>query len=860
MIDKMTRSLVLVTAMLVLLRIDVLGAESLPPRALARIGDHRFYHGPGIACAVLSPDGRRAASAVHYPVTDDERDAYTRAIVLWDAVTGERLRELLVPSAPIECLAFSADGKRLAAAYTISGLAPFASRAVVVVFDVETGKVLRQLKEFNQAVHHLQFSADGKQLRVSECDGPVSAWDTASGKQLRLWKPPAKKDEDSGKVARGVLSPDGKVVAWEVGCQEDVRMSIRLRVHDAATDKLLYQMRLKRHEKSFTFSADGKRFAANCLDKLTSSDSELTIWETATGKKRRTLADLGVQRFALTPDGQQAAIYTSDGRLRMWDLQTGKPARDLCPPFLPLKNTFLAPPFVFSADGKTLLLATDSTLRLLDTTTGKERVVSGHRAAVTPHFSADGRTLFTSCGERRCRWNVSGKEPALSRHERKNAWEINSLAYSGDDRLFLDEVDQRFRIRATASGRVQRELESDDWRPVSGRFAPDASRVLLDYVRGDRLPDERPDLLRLYDLKLGKVSGQIKPVDQMGTAMFSPDGRLIAWAAHSGGVHLHDAVSGKAVRTLHSVRSFATVDRIGACLLFSPDSEYAIEGRLMLPMRVFQVSSGREIARFYGNPEQKSKAGALSCLACSPDNRLIAVAEEESGTVRLIEVASGKMRVEFAGHRHGVHGLAFAPDGKTLASGGEDNVVFLWDVTGARTTIAANKARDNDLTSWWSDLASEDGKCAGVAIASLLRKPEASVAFFQERLRPAQALDDKRLARLLADLDDAAFETREAANRELTRLGERAEAALRRALANRPSLEMRRRIEDVLSKLEPTPPSSETLRMLRAIEVLEYVGTPAARRCLETLAKGAPDARQTRDAKAALQRLANKRA
>src|SRR6185312_14945802 len=102
----------------------------------------------------------------------------------------------------------------------------------------------------------------------------------------------------------------------------------------------------------------------------------------------------------------------------------------------------------------------------------------------------------------------------------------------------------------------------------------------------------------------------------------------------------------------------------------------------------------------------------------SPDNRLLAVAEKESGIVRLIEIASGKLRAEFAGHRHGVHGLAFAPDGKTLASGGEDNVVFLWDVTGARTLATVDKASANDLARWWSDLAAEDGKRAGVAAAS----------------------------------------------------------------------------------------------------------------------------------------------
>ena len=90
----------------------LLGAEELPPRALARLGDHHFYHGPGVTCAVLSPEGRHVASAATYPcyckyLGDKEREAYERIIVLWEAATGERVRDLTVPHAPVSCLAFS---------------------------------------------------------------------------------------------------------------------------------------------------------------------------------------------------------------------------------------------------------------------------------------------------------------------------------------------------------------------------------------------------------------------------------------------------------------------------------------------------------------------------------------------------------------------------------------------------------------------------------------------------------------------------------------------------------------------------------------------------------------------------------
>ena len=73
-------------------------------------------------------------------------------------------------------------------------------------------------------------------------------------------------------------------------------------------------------------------------------------------------------------------------------------------------------------------------------------------------------------------------------------------------------------------------------------------------------------------------------------------------------------------------------------------------------------------------------------------------------------------------------------------------------------------------------------------------------------------------------------------------------------MKNRPPLEVSRRIEDLLNKIECGPLTPETLQTLRAIEVLEHLGTPEARRLLEKLGGGA-EARETREAKAALERL-----
>jgi hypothetical protein len=86
-------------------------------------------------------------------------------------------------------------------------------------------------------------------------------------------------------------------------------------------------------------------------------------------------------------------------------------------------------------------------------------------------------------------------------------------------------------------------------------------------------------------------------------------------------------------------------------------------------------------------------------------------------------------------------------------------------------------------------------------------------------------------------------------------LGELAEPALRQALAGDPPLDLRQRLERLLA-LAAKPSPAGQLRPLRAVEVLELIGSPAARQVVEALARGAPDARLTGAARSAALRLA----
>src|SRR5262249_24036197 len=95
----------------------------------------------------------------------------------------------------------------------------------------------------------------------------------------------------------------------------------------------------------------------------------------------------------------------------------------------------------------------------------------------------------------------------------------------------------------------------------------------------------------------------------------------------------------------------------------------------------------------------------------------------------------------------------------------------------------------------------------------------------------------------------------EQAARELEALAERAAPSLRKALAGKPSLETSRRLEALRDRLDGAIPSAETVREIRAVEALEFIGSPEARRLLDRLAAGTPETPLAQEAKAAAVRL-----
>jgi RNA polymerase sigma factor (sigma-70 family) len=787
---------------------DRLG-DPLPEGALVRFGSTRFRHPGGIYSADLSPDGKLIAT-----------EGGDHALRLIDATTGRVRLTLRRPQLPgghndgMRVLAFSPDGKSLLVAGTEG----------VCLLDPTTGKETRRLADARGETRGVAFSPDGKQVAVAQ-GGGATFYDAATGKEQRR-APPA------GKWIAWWLAyaPDGRSIALPGATETMIRLC------DPATGKDVRSFSNGPQVLCVAFAPDGKTLAA------AGKDNVVRLWDVATGKQTCAIpegqAEPGrdhLSALAFSPEGKVLAIAASDASILLWSPAAGKAlgrlrghtwmitglafgrdgkalfswgydgtvrrwdvaaAKEIRGPETDFDQSYMAR----SADGK--LVATggaDGTIALWEAATGRRlRVLEGHRRGLFAlAFSPAGRRLASAGWERTVRvWDVVGgrEECALAcgpgPKGPKDQGRIEAVAFSPDGRLLAACDTARHVVHLWDAGPGQELRKLAQGRPVAVAFAPDGKTLATGGWDGT---------LVLWDFATGRKLRTIQPGDgatSVQAIAVSPDGRLLATGHHGQApVYLWDAATGKLVR---------------------------------------QIDAGHEVTW---------------CLEFSTDGAWLATGGLD-GTASLWEVATGRRVHRLRGHQFWVLRLAFGPGGRTLATGSYDGTSLLWTLKPKVEPLPPA-----GLGPLWEALRADDAARAYRAAWALAEHPDRSVAFLKERLLPGRPLIDReRLRQLLADLDGNEFPKREAASRELAKLGAAIEPDLRAALAKTESAEARRRLKALVEGL-PRELPPEALRRLRAVRVLERVGNREAVELLRALASAPEDEALAREAGAALARL-----
>jgi WD40 repeat protein len=732
-------------------------------------------------------------------------------VSFWDVGTGKETRHTVDMRWGMAS-ALSTDGKLLA-------VAAVPNDNTIHLWEVASGKHLLQLRGHEGQIHALGFSADGRTL-VSAGGRQVWVWDTTTGKEVC--------HASVGPAELGVaVSPDGKTFAcagWDAASVVSVR--------ELATGKELHHYELPLGVRQIGFAPDGKTLAAveDWNDDGGARENKVYLWDVATGNLRR-LVPLRehILCVAFSPDGKSLATGHL-GTFHVWDLATGQKVERF------EGHSGRTNHVAFAADGKTLATSGDNTIRLWDAATGREIPPpgDGHQGPVQAlAFLADGKTLVTVGEDRTLRhW-----EAATGREVRRvtgMGGRVFSPSFA-ENKLLAVPVGQEVRLCDPATGRELRRL---NFPAIVRQVALSAEgKSLAVYTGGnDRT-------FRLVDTATGKERLARPYPAGVQSLAFSPGGEVLALGPIDPILPLLDAATGNEIHRLRLTENVTN-------LAFSPDGK-TLAGRAGCgALHLWEVATGKERAVC---PDRDLRSG--STMAFSPDGRMLALGDSD-GVLRLCLAATGQELRRIRGHRTGITCLAFAADGKTLASGGYDTTALVWDVSGLPEGKGEPAELDSgQLEKLWSELAGDDATKAYQAIQMLAGAPRQAVSLLQARLRPVTVAPAARTASLLEDLDGDNFGVREKATAALENLGESAGPALRQALAGKPSPEARRRLESLLHKLRKESLAPVRLRELRALEVLEQVGGPGARQNLEALAGGMPEARLTQEAKAALERL-----
>jgi WD40 repeat protein len=403
--------------------------------------------------------------------------------------------------------------------------------------------------------------------------------------------------------------------------------------------------------------------------------SGVCFWDAGTGQLLRRLPDFSfVISVAFSPDGK--LLVTAGDRLTILDAATGKELRRLKGP----RDTVDL--VAFSPDGTTLAAAEFGAPQVLlwDVTANKElRRLPGHTDGVNAlAFSpADGKLLASASDDKAVRlWDVAtGKE--LRRLEGHNR-PVTAVGFApGGKVLASGGEDSVIRLWDVASGKSLRQLQGHQGVVVAVAFAPDGKRLAS---------FGRDGTVRLWDAETGQELRRWEVETRgLGSVAFAPDGKRLAAAAGSC-IRLWDTATGAEISLGAGHTGMIQSLRLAADgkTLFSVGADRAV--------LEWDLTTSQKGSRLCGG--KLGPAGPARWLAVdvSPDGKVLAQVSlllpegKADPAIHLWDAVTGKQLGSLSGHAGAVRALRLAPDGKLLASAGQDGI-RLWDVAAGKSLL-----------------------------------------------------------------------------------------------------------------------------------------------------------------------------
>ena len=486
-----------------------------------------------------------------------------------------------------------------------------------------------------------------------------------TAQETMQWNLPedAKARLGKGKINEIQYSSDGSILVVATG--------IGIWLYDATTYQEIGL--LTAHASAvecLAFSPDGRILASG------GNDGTILLWHRSTGaQKVLTRSTESVSNLAFSPDGETLASG-SGGTIRFWDAITGEE-----------KQTFTGLPkhisnVSFSPDGKTIVSVTwGSDVCISDAITGEPQktfAVPATDSVFTVAFSPDGETVAIGSRDGNIYLsdlNTGELKFTLTGHSE----DVQRVVFSPDGKTLASSsyIDETVRIWDVHTGEHRRTLTGHTGDIEGLAFSPDG-KTLVSSGSGD-------GTIRFWNVRIGGETDTVAGhTDYVYSVAFNPDGKFVASGYADGSIRFWDVVTGLPLQT------FKAPNYEASCLVFSEDGKI-LACASGLDILLQDAHTGEEKMRLTGH------TWGMHSMVLSPDGNILASGSEDM-TIRLWDMHTGEHKKTLNGHKHRVYSVAFSPDGETLVSGSDDNTIRLWDVdTGETERILTGHAGEFDV-------------------------------------------------------------------------------------------------------------------------------------------------------------------